>query len=141
MADGGSKRRGGGGRAGTGDAGPSSTHTSAPLHLHSVQWRLIPRSSAPELGPAGVTDPCAVAFGFNSSLYAPSMQPPPPPAPVEYDMDEQDASWLRLQNTRRFSCRLPPVSREAFEIIMDRIEREWAVLLVCSPSHLTFSIS
>lgn len=111
-------------------SGPGTASTSHTLTLPAVRWKRFSRSAAPELGPAGVTDLSAIAFGFNDSRLPSTHQAPVPPAPVEYDMDEQDARWLSLQNELRRGLRLPLVSPEAFEVVMDRFEREWTVLMV-----------
>ncbi|KZT68710.1 hypothetical protein DAEQUDRAFT_692123 [Daedalea quercina L-15889] len=44
---------------------------------------------------------------------------------VEYDMDEQDQEWLDAVNTERKKDGHGAVSYELFEIIMDRLEKEW----------------
>ncbi|KAI0676134.1 hypothetical protein C8Q78DRAFT_1008227 [Trametes maxima] len=44
---------------------------------------------------------------------------------VEYDMDEQDQEWLDAVNSERKAQQLDKVSYESFEIIMDRLEKEW----------------
>ncbi|KDR80942.1 hypothetical protein GALMADRAFT_241500 [Galerina marginata CBS 339.88] len=44
---------------------------------------------------------------------------------VEYDMDEQDQDWLDLVNVDRKKGQVDLVMPEAFEIIMDRLEKEW----------------
>ncbi|KAI0630656.1 hypothetical protein C8Q77DRAFT_1063453 [Trametes polyzona] len=44
---------------------------------------------------------------------------------VEYDMDEQDQEWLDAVNMERKAQQLDKVSYETFEIIMDRLEKEW----------------
>jgi Enhancer of polycomb-like len=68
---------------------------------------------------------------------------------VEYDMDEQgqfrphcslnytiffllDQEWLDTVNTERKKEQLNKVSYETFEIVMDRLEKEWFDL-VCHP--------
>ncbi|XP_024083809.1 peregrin [Cimex lectularius] len=43
---------------------------------------------------------------------------------VEYDMDEEDSVWLDIINDRREESGFPPVSVEAFELLMDRLEKE-----------------
>ncbi|KAI8449830.1 hypothetical protein BY996DRAFT_6418015 [Phakopsora pachyrhizi] len=43
----------------------------------------------------------------------------------EYDMDEQDQEWLNLLNADRKKMGHEPVSCELFEIVMDRLEKEW----------------
>lgn len=47
---------------------------------------------------------------------------------VEYDMDEQDDTWLDAYNAQRKSQALNPVTREVFEITITRIEKEWHAL-------------
>ncbi|KAH9962699.1 hypothetical protein BC827DRAFT_1197683 [Russula dissimulans] len=44
---------------------------------------------------------------------------------VEYDMDEQDQEWLDALNAERKKEQLDKISYEAFEIVMDRLEKEW----------------
>ncbi|RXW14544.1 hypothetical protein EST38_g11319, partial [Candolleomyces aberdarensis] len=44
---------------------------------------------------------------------------------VEYDMDEQDAEWLDAVNQERRKEQLDHITAETFEIIMDRLEKEW----------------
>ncbi|KII86055.1 hypothetical protein PLICRDRAFT_44511 [Plicaturopsis crispa FD-325 SS-3] len=44
---------------------------------------------------------------------------------VEYDMDEQDKEWLDIINTERKKEQLGTVPYEMFEIIIDRLEKEW----------------
>lgn len=48
---------------------------------------------------------------------------------VEYDMDEQDQEWLDLVNEDRKKAQVGPVSSEIFEIMMDRLEKEWFELV------------
>ncbi|MBW0468029.1 hypothetical protein O181_007744 [Austropuccinia psidii MF-1] len=43
----------------------------------------------------------------------------------EYDMDEQDREWLKGLNLDRKRVGHEPVSCELFEIVMDRLEKEW----------------
>lgn len=43
---------------------------------------------------------------------------------VEYDMDEEDYQWLSLVNEDRKSQGLTSVPQDAFEILMDRLEKE-----------------
>ncbi|XP_012936104.1 bromodomain-containing protein 1 isoform X2 [Aplysia californica] len=43
---------------------------------------------------------------------------------VEYDMDEEDHSWLELVNEKRTSDGVAGVAQDTFEIIMDRFEKE-----------------
>jgi hypothetical protein len=46
---------------------------------------------------------------------------------VEYDMDEQDWEWLQLINAerRKDGGTASNVPEEVFEVIMDRLEKEW----------------
>ncbi|CAG5136178.1 unnamed protein product [Candidula unifasciata] len=43
---------------------------------------------------------------------------------IEYDMDEEDHSWLELVNDKRTSEGLAAVAQDTFELIMDRFEKE-----------------
>lgn len=52
-------------------------------------------------------------------------------AEVEYDIDEEDSAWLEIINKDRKAQNLDPVSIDAFELLMDRLEKE-AFLQVCS---------
>lgn len=54
---------------------------------------------------------------------------------VEYDMDEQDQQWLDALNEERRREQLDVISYEAFEIIMDRFEKEWFQLMKRIPSR------
>lgn len=56
-------------------------------------------------------------------------------AQVEYDMDEQDQEWLDLVNEERKKAQVGPVSSEIFEILMDRLEKEWFELVCNFPTH------
>lgn len=47
---------------------------------------------------------------------------------VEYDMDEQDDYWLTSYNERRKLRDGDTISREIFEIILTKIEKEWTSL-------------
>lgn len=47
---------------------------------------------------------------------------------VEYDMDEQDEKWLTAYNNNRTLSDHPPVSRELFELVMTKVEKEWVNL-------------
>lgn len=44
---------------------------------------------------------------------------------IEYDMDEQDKSWLELYNMERRKESLGDISPFLFECIMDKLEKEW----------------
>uniref|UniRef100_A0A3B1KFC0 Bromodomain and PHD finger containing 3 n=1 Tax=Astyanax mexicanus TaxID=7994 RepID=A0A3B1KFC0_ASTMX len=43
---------------------------------------------------------------------------------AEYDMDEEDVSWLEMVNEKRTSEGQPIVSPDTFELLMDRMEKE-----------------
>ncbi|KAH7335459.1 hypothetical protein B0J17DRAFT_670266 [Rhizoctonia solani] len=48
---------------------------------------------------------------------------------VEYDMDEQDEEWLKELNSERYKEQSERISAETFEIIIDRLEKEWFELM------------
>ncbi|CAE6482490.1 unnamed protein product [Rhizoctonia solani] len=48
---------------------------------------------------------------------------------VEYDMDEQDEEWLKEVNNERYKEQSERISAETFEIIIDRLEKEWFELM------------
>ncbi|SCV67412.1 BQ2448_5023 [Microbotryum intermedium] len=52
---------------------------------------------------------------------------------VEYDMDEQDQVWLDGINASRKVDGSGPVSYEIFEIIVDKLEKEWFDLMKSIP--------
>ncbi|XP_044260104.1 peregrin isoform X2 [Tribolium madens] len=43
---------------------------------------------------------------------------------VEYDVDEEDTTWLTLMNEKRETAGLNPVSVDSLELLMDRLEKE-----------------
>ncbi|CAH1392729.1 unnamed protein product [Nezara viridula] len=43
---------------------------------------------------------------------------------VEYDMDEEDSAWLEIMNSKRAENGLADVTVDAFELLMDRLEKE-----------------
>jgi len=60
---------------------------------------------------------------------------------VEYDMDEEDTAWLSIINERRAAMSLPPVPIDAFELLMDRLEKEsYFQMQVNGPSESAPSI-
>ncbi|THH02990.1 hypothetical protein EW145_g6627 [Phellinidium pouzarii] len=84
--------------------------------------------------PAGVHDQQARSYGYNDfstfqrpEHYLRHIEPLDSElaVQVEYDMDEQDQEWLDTINNERRNEQLNKVSYEAFEIIMDRLEKEW----------------
>lgn len=52
---------------------------------------------------------------------------------VEYDMDEQDQEWLDAMNRERKKEQMDQVTYEIFEVIMDRLEKEWFDLMKLIP--------
>ncbi|KAJ2917073.1 hypothetical protein MD484_g3339, partial [Candolleomyces efflorescens] len=85
-------------------------------------------------GPPGVGDGQARSFGYNDGypftrgeLYIRHIEPLEIDLArqVEYDMDEQDAEWLEAVNQERRKEQLDHITAETFEIIMDRLEKEW----------------
>jgi hypothetical protein len=44
---------------------------------------------------------------------------------VEYDMDEQDKIWLEMINRERIKDKGKIITMDTFELIMDRLEKEW----------------
>lgn len=48
---------------------------------------------------------------------------------VEYDMDEQDKEWVDALNQERRKHQYERVSYELFEVIMDKLEKEWFELV------------
>ncbi|WFD31598.1 hypothetical protein MSPP1_002637 [Malassezia sp. CBS 17886] len=54
---------------------------------------------------------------------------------VEYDMDEQDQRWLDALNEERSAQQLDVISYETFEILLDRLEKEWFTLVKRIPSR------
>ncbi|EZA60271.1 hypothetical protein DMN91_010538 [Ooceraea biroi] len=43
---------------------------------------------------------------------------------VEYDMDEEDTTWLSMLNERRTASGLKTLEADSFELLMDRLEKE-----------------
>lgn len=43
---------------------------------------------------------------------------------MEYDVDEEDTTWLTIMNEKRESAGLAPVSVDSLELLMDRLEKE-----------------
>jgi len=44
-------------------------------------------------------------------------------------MDEQDQEWLDMVNVERKKSQVGTVSSELFEILMDKLEKEWFELV------------
>ncbi|KAH9893591.1 hypothetical protein C8Q73DRAFT_761641 [Cubamyces lactineus] len=86
--------------------------------------------------PPGVHDHVAKSYGYNDfndefvlpeEHYIRHIEPleSDVATQVEYDMDEQDQEWLDAVNQERKAQQLDKISYETFEIIMDRLEKEW----------------
>ncbi|KAI8985649.1 hypothetical protein BD414DRAFT_578477 [Trametes punicea] len=86
--------------------------------------------------PQGVHDHIAKSYGYNDfndefvrpeEYYIRYIEPLESDlaTQVEYDMDEQDQEWLDAVNQERKAQQLDKVSYETFEIVMDRLEKEW----------------
>ncbi|KAJ7582101.1 PHD-zinc-finger like domain-containing protein [Mycena floridula] len=86
--------------------------------------------------PYGVNDLTSRAFGYNQygksdferpDHYTRHIEPLESDLArqVEYDMDEQDQLWLDEVNVERRKDQLNSITCETFEVIMDRLEKEW----------------
>ncbi|KAK7020204.1 hypothetical protein VNI00_017817 [Paramarasmius palmivorus] len=84
--------------------------------------------------PSGVHDHQARSYGYNDfsdfrrpAHYIRHIEPLEMDLArqVEYDMDEQDKEWLDTLNADRKKDQLGTISYELFEIVMDRLEKEW----------------
>ncbi|OAX40317.1 hypothetical protein K503DRAFT_864713 [Rhizopogon vinicolor AM-OR11-026] len=84
--------------------------------------------------PAGVHDLQARSYGYNDfsefqkpDHYIRYIEPLEKDLAiqVEYDMDDQDQEWLDAVNVERKKDQLNAVTYETFEIIMDRLEKEY----------------
>ncbi|KAG1739043.1 hypothetical protein EDB19DRAFT_871624 [Suillus lakei] len=84
--------------------------------------------------PAGVHDLQARSYGYNDFTeflrpdhYIRYIEPLEKDLAiqVEYDMDDQDQEWLDAVNVERRKDQLNAVTYETFEIIMDRLEKEY----------------
>jgi NuA3 HAT complex component NTO1 len=84
--------------------------------------------------PAGVHDLQARSYGYNDFTefqrpdhYIRYIEPLEKDLAiqVEYDMDDQDQEWLDAVNNERKKDQLNAVTYETFEIIMDRLEKEY----------------
>lgn len=107
------------------------TNTPTPA-IPKVSFSKVEDSSSPQL--CGVHDMQARSYGYNN--FDPFQRPDhyiryiepleiDLAKQVEYDMDEQDQEWLNVVNEERHNDQQSRVSPEAFEIIMDRLEKEW----------------
>jgi hypothetical protein len=113
---------------------PSSS--SKALDLPIVSYSILPReqqerqtlSHAPQYIQFGYNDNNKEWSGYPSTRYMRWIQPLEQELSkqVEYDMDEQDKTWLDLLNQERTRTTTnDPISYEVFEVIMDKLEKEW----------------
>lgn len=96
--------------------------------------------------PAGVSDAHMVQYGYHDGsevalpqYYIRHLEPTDAELDrqVEYDMDEQDHEWLEELNEERVRRQLDVISCETFEIIFDRLEKEWFALMKRIPSRFS----
>ncbi|WVN87938.1 uncharacterized protein L203_103135 [Cryptococcus depauperatus CBS 7841] len=101
--------------------------------LPKVSFRVLTEDSA-WLQPAGVQSEQSRSYGYNDfsdfekpEHYIRYIEPIESElsVQVEYDMDEQDQAWLDIYNAERTKEQCGPISYEAFEIVMDKLEKEW----------------
>ncbi|KAI0782807.1 hypothetical protein C8Q75DRAFT_786204 [Abortiporus biennis] len=104
-----------------------------PLALPKVAFTKVEEDTRQ---PSGVHDQQARSYGYNDMSfefhrpdghYIRYIEPLESElaVQVEYDMDEQDQEWLEQVNAERKKEQIDKVSYEVFEIIMDRLEKEW----------------
>lgn len=120
---------------------PHQTPNNLPLasSLPKVSFRKIPDHEAKVLAvPAGVHDQHLINYGFNDGTefekpehYLRYVEPIESELTrqVEYDMDEQDQEWLDALNADRRREQQDTISYEVFEVIIDRLEKEWFDLM------------
>ncbi|WWD21160.1 hypothetical protein CI109_105643 [Kwoniella shandongensis] len=104
--------------------------------LPKVSFRIITDDKS-LLQPAGVQSEQSRSYGYNDfsdferpEHYIRYIEPIESElaVQVEYDMDEQDQEWLDAINAERKKDQSGPISYEVFEIIMDKLEKEWFIL-------------
>ncbi|KAJ6485818.1 bromodomain and PHD finger-containing protein 3 [Mycena sanguinolenta] len=105
---------------------------AAPPALPKVSFQKIEDDVSTQ--PSGVHDGQARSFGYNDfsdftrpDQYIRHLEPLEIDLErqVEYDMDEQDQEWLDSANAERKKEQLDRVTYEIFEVVMDRLEKEW----------------
>ncbi|GAA5885518.1 hypothetical protein JCM6882_007449, partial [Rhodosporidiobolus microsporus] len=119
--------------------------TTGPLSIPTVSFRpLDPNDPSEPFATPPPFQPQLAAYGYNASAewdayrdveregetggrYLRWLQPMETELAkqVEYDMDDQDQLWLDAVNADRKKDGQPHISYEVFEIIMDKIEKEW----------------
>ncbi|OCF54561.1 hypothetical protein L486_08112 [Kwoniella mangroviensis CBS 10435] len=101
--------------------------------LPKVSFRVITDDQS-ILAPAGVNSEQSRSYGYNdfseferSEHYIRYIEPIESElaVQVEYDMDEQDQEWLDAINAERKKEQSGAISYEVFEILMDKLEKEW----------------
>ncbi|GAA5970804.1 hypothetical protein JCM11641_004461 [Rhodosporidiobolus odoratus] len=116
---------------------------SGPLALPTVHFRTLDPTE-PFATPPTLTNDILIPYGYNHNdqqctgysqateqgdggRYLRWLQPMETELAkqVEYDMDDQDQIWLDSVNADRKKDGHPAVTYELFEIIMDKIEKEW----------------
>ncbi|KAK8843325.1 hypothetical protein IAR55_006980 [Kwoniella newhampshirensis] len=104
--------------------------------LPKVSFRIVTGDKS-ALQPAGVQSEQSRSYGYNDfsdferpEHYIRYIEPIESELAiqVEYDMDEQDQEWLDAINAERKKDQSGPISYEVFEIIMDKLEKEWFIL-------------
>ncbi|KAF9512649.1 hypothetical protein BS47DRAFT_1330128 [Hydnum rufescens UP504] len=122
----------------------SSLTISQVPQLPKVSFRKV--DSDVPTRPIGINDAQARSFGYNDTdyftmpdHYIRHIEPIEAELAhqVEYDMDEQDQEWLDVINAERRKEQMDQVSYETFEIIMDRLEKEWFDLMKRVPKQDT----
>ncbi|THH11516.1 hypothetical protein EW146_g8014 [Bondarzewia mesenterica] len=107
-------------------------HSPAPAALPKVSFVKVDDDFTKER--SGVHDQQSRSYGYNdlASFHRPEayihyIEPLENELAkqVEYDMDEQDKEWLDDVNAERKAQQLDRISFETFEIVMDRLEKEW----------------
>ncbi|KAF7370922.1 Bromodomain and phd finger-containing protein 3 [Mycena sanguinolenta] len=105
---------------------------AAPPALPKVSFQKIEDDVSTQ--PSGVHDGQARSFGYNDfsdftrpDQYIRHIEPLEIDLErqVEYDMDEQDQEWLDSANAERKKEQLDRITYEIFEVVMDRLEKEW----------------
>ncbi|KAK6904299.1 hypothetical protein I203_105109 [Kwoniella mangroviensis CBS 8507] len=101
--------------------------------LPKVSFRVITDDQS-ILAPAGVNSEQSRSYGYNdfseferTEHYIRYIEPIESElaVQVEYDMDEQDQEWLDAINAERKKEQSGAISYEVFEILMDKLEKEW----------------
>ncbi|KAK7031458.1 Bromodomain and phd finger-containing protein 3 [Favolaschia claudopus] len=114
-----------------GRGGHAEVVATAPA-LPQVSFQKIDNDESTQ--PSGVSDASARPYGYNDfsdfnrpDQYIRHIEPLEIDLErqVEYDMDEQDQEWLDAVNADRKHQQLDKISYEIFEVVMDRLEKDW----------------